>query len=156
MGFSPPLDAVPTSSNADSTSDEHAHSAAVSNQLAFNPRRLGWPAPSVFCAWLAVKPSRVVYVLSRMAKQKVTLSLDSEIYQRTREALAQLPGKPSISSLVDQFLDGFSRNVAPSLALFSQGSMTYEGAENKMTGDVLADFIRILSEEDEKLNTPKK
>lgn len=55
MRFSAPLDAVPTRSNADSTSDEHAHSAAVSNQTSFNPRRLGWPAPSVVFAWLAVR-----------------------------------------------------------------------------------------------------
>lgn len=46
-------------------------------------------------------------------KQKVTLTLDSKVYAATRELLVDLPGKPSVSSLVDELLGGFVVSMGP-------------------------------------------
>lgn len=89
-------------------------------------------------------------------KQKVTLSLDSEIYQRTRDALTKIPGKPSVSSLVDELLDSFAKTVVPSLALFASGEIDYNRAHGQMTSDAFSDFIRTFSEELEEPDTSKK
>lgn len=46
-------------------------------------------------------------------KQKVTLSLDGDAYRRLRALLARIPGKPSVSSLVDDLFRGFVATVGP-------------------------------------------
>ncbi len=46
-------------------------------------------------------------------KQKVTLTLNKEVYARAREFVNGLPGNPSVSSLVDEVLDAFLVGVSP-------------------------------------------
>jgi hypothetical protein len=52
----------------------------------------------------------------RMAtKRAVNLSLTSDYYEAVRELLAKMPGKPSVSSLVDDMLRDFVVHVGPHL-----------------------------------------
>ncbi len=90
-----------------------------------------------------------------MPKQKVTLSLDTEIYERTKQALKGLAGKPSVSSLVDQLLDEFTRTTAPALAALSGGASPADAYSQLLEGS-FAELVRILEEEEEEPSKPKK
>jgi hypothetical protein len=89
-----------------------------------------------------------------MNKQKVTLSLDPEIYRLTREMLKDIPGTPSVSSLVDDLLRGFTATLQGPLKSLAEGG-TPADATKLFHGGVL-DFIRILEQEDEKPAKAKK
>ena len=97
----------------------------------------------------------MIHVVTRMPKQKVTLSLDPEIYQRTRDALSILPGTPSISALVDQLLDGFATTVAPALSAVARGE-SQQQAMTHLFGAAFDEAIRIHEEEEAKPASPKK
>lgn len=90
-----------------------------------------------------------------MAKQKVTLSLDTEIYERTREMLRKTPGSPSVSSLVDQLLDQFTLTMGPALAALGSG-YSLEAASQQFLESASAQFVRILDEEDDEPEQAKK
>ncbi len=96
----------------------------------------------------------VIYVLSRMAKQKVTLSLDSQIYQRTREILKDIPGNPSVSGLIDELLDGFTKTLQAPLKALGEGATAGDSLMLLHSG--VAEIIRTLHEEDEEPHKPKK
>ncbi len=81
-----------------------------------------------------------------MPKQKVTLWLDSDIYQRTKEMVKDLPNT-SVSSLVDELLDGITLTLQAPLAALGKGATTAD-AMSLFHGGVL-DLIRTLDEEDE-------
>lgn len=53
--------------------------------------------------------------MSTVHKQKVTLSLDGATYQKVRALLSRIPGKPSVSALVDDLFGQFVGAVGPVL-----------------------------------------
>ena len=83
-----------------------------------------------------------------MNKQKVTLSLDPIIYQRTKDSLQLLPGKPSVSSLVDELLDGFTKTLSGPIQALAAGS-TPADAYTLLMQTAMTEIIRTLQEEDE-------
>jgi hypothetical protein len=97
----------------------------------------------------------MVYVVLRMNKQKVTLSLDPDIYRRTRETLDTLPGTPSVSALVDELLDGFTKTAGPALAAVSRG-VPPKDALTQIFAAAAAELVRIDEQEDEKPVKTKK
>lgn len=82
-----------------------------------------------------------------MPKQKVTLWLDSDIYQRTKEMVKELPNT-SVSSLVDELLDGITSTLQAPLSALGEGATTAD-VLSLFHGGVL-DLIRTLDEEEEK------
>lgn len=54
-------------------------------------------------------------------KQKVTLTLNKEVYARAREFVNGLPGNPSVSSLVDEVLDAYLTGTAPLMDAVKSG-----------------------------------
>jgi hypothetical protein len=89
-----------------------------------------------------------------MAKQKVTLTLDSEIYQLTREMLRDIPGNPSVSGLVDELLDGFTKTLQAPLKALGEGATAGDSLMLLHSG--VAEIIRTLHEEAEEPHKPKK
>lgn len=53
--------------------------------------------------------------MTAAGKQKVTLSLDPDAYRGIRAILARIPGKPSVSALVDDLFRQFVGQVGPLL-----------------------------------------
>jgi hypothetical protein len=87
-------------------------------------------------------------------KQKVTLTLNRDIYRRTRELLTKLPGVPSVSSVVDQLLDQFVTTMGPIIDdVFSTDPDTQISALTRLYGDMaldLAGAIRAVQASSEK------
>lgn len=55
-------------------------------------------------------------IILRMATKKpVNLSLNKDNYEALREILSKMPGNPSVSSLVDEFIHDFVVEVGPRL-----------------------------------------
>jgi hypothetical protein len=86
-------------------------------------------------------------------KQKVTLTLNKDIYKRTRELVDNLPGKPSVSSLVDDLLDQFVTTMQPAFreVLFSKEAAVQAEALKRVHGELvtlmgleLAGTIRVV------------
>jgi hypothetical protein len=89
-----------------------------------------------------------------MAKQKVTLTLDSEIYQRTREILRDIPGNPSVSGLVDELLDGFTKTLQAPLKALGDGATVGDSLMLLHSG--VGEIIRTFHEEATEPHKPKK
>jgi hypothetical protein len=95
----------------------------------------------------------------RMAtKRAVNLSLTSDHYEAVRELLAKLPGKPSVSALVDGMLRDFAVHVGPHLEKIAAVSpLERVQAVKQIHADLLAtvsvhyvDTVRTLQQEGEK------
>lgn len=92
-----------------------------------------------------------------MAKQKVTLSLNSDIYKRTKDFLALLPGKPSVSSLVDDVLEQFLTRFGEAFKKAQEEGLSPREFMKVWHADTMTDvsveyaeLVRMLKEKEEK------
>jgi tagatose-1,6-bisphosphate aldolase len=91
-------------------------------------------------------------------KRAVNLSLTSDHYEAVRELLAKLPGKPSVSGLVDEMLRDFAVHVGPHLErLASVSAVDRVQAVKQIHADMIGtvsvhyvDTVRTLQQEGEK------
>lgn len=83
-----------------------------------------------------------------MAKRRVTLSLDGEIYDRVRELLAAAPRPIPISQLIDELLEDwyFPAQLAPKMA-----AMSPEEREASINKEAVRQLITLTREIEETL-----
>lgn len=88
-------------------------------------------------------------------KQKVTLSLDSDGYRAVRAILARIPGKPSVSGLIDDLFRQFIGTVGPLLdeveadpAAQARALLAFHGNLVRESSVQLDEVIRALDAEE--------
>ncbi len=99
----------------------------------------------------------------RMNKQKVTLSLDPEIYARTKEVLKLLPVNVSVSALIDELLSTFAGSVLKPMKDAHTSGQNPRDFYKALHADMLsmvslefADLIRTLDEQETKKQHAKR
>lgn len=94
-------------------------------------------------------------------KRAVNLSLTSDHYEAVRELLAKLPGKPTVSSLVDEMLRDFAVHVGPHLEQIASVSplervQAVKQVHAELLGTVsfkFVDTVRTIQQEKEEAKT---
>lgn len=92
------------------------------------------------------------------AKRRINLSLTADHYEAARELLSKLPGRPSVSGLVDMMLRDFVLQMGPHLEAIASASplerlQVVKHINAEMLAKVsleFADTVRTLQQEQEK------
>lgn len=91
-------------------------------------------------------------------KQKVTLSLNSEIYVEARRVLDLLPGSSSLSGLIDDMLELFVTEYGPKVAGFTSTDVnirvnTLREFHSEQISKASGEFEEIIRKEKEKVGS---
>ena len=84
----------------------------------------------------------------------VTLTLDPDIRARVQQVLENMPGKPSLSQLVDELLDEFTTTMGPVFERLKEATGSADPAE--LMRRVLGDQMLELGAEAGKINEALK